>query len=92
MAKIFIAGSKELVHERSIIREELSKVENLLDFDVRALTFEDFKTSLKGERGGRQTDYNTFIRDEADVVVFNTCAIRESAEQKIFGNIGELKN
>ena len=28
----------------------------------------------------------------ADVVVFNTCAIRESAEQKIFGNIGELKN
>ena len=49
MAKIFIAGSKELVHERSIIREELSKVENLLDFDVRALTFEDFKTSLKGD-------------------------------------------
>lgn len=28
---------------------------------------------------------------EADVVVFNTCAIRESAEQKIFGNIGDLK-
>ena len=27
----------------------------------------------------------------ADVVVFNTCAIRESAEQKIFGNIGSLK-
>ena len=26
---------------------------------------------------------------EADVVVFNTCAIRENAEQKIFGNIGE---
>ena len=28
----------------------------------------------------------------ADFVLFNTCAIRESAEQKIFGNIGELKN
>lgn len=28
---------------------------------------------------------------EADVIVFNTCAIRESAEQKIMGNIGELK-
>ena len=28
----------------------------------------------------------------ADVVVFNTCAVRESAEQKIFGNIGMLKN
>jgi len=33
---------------------------------------------------------NTAI--DADVVVLNTCAIRESAEQKIFGNIGELKN
>ena len=29
---------------------------------------------------------------QADIVVFNTCAIRENAEQKIFGNIGELKN
>ena len=29
---------------------------------------------------------------DADIVVFNTCAIRENAEQKIFGNIGELKN
>ena len=28
---------------------------------------------------------------DADVVVFNTCCIRESAEQKIMGNIGELK-
>ena len=27
----------------------------------------------------------------ADVIVFNTCCIRESAEQKIFGNIGALK-
>ena len=37
--------------------------------------------------------YTLAERDsEADVVVFNTCAIRESAEQKIFGNIGMLKN
>jgi len=30
--------------------------------------------------------------EEADVIVFNTCAIRESAEQKIMGNIGALKS
>lgn len=29
--------------------------------------------------------------EEADIVVFNTCAIRESAEQKIFAHIGEFK-
>ena len=28
---------------------------------------------------------------QADLVLFNTCAIRESAEQKIFAHIGELK-
>lgn len=29
--------------------------------------------------------------EDADIVLFNTCAIRESAEQKIFAHIGELK-
>lgn len=30
--------------------------------------------------------------DRADVIVINTCAIREHAEKRIFGNIGALKN
>lgn len=29
--------------------------------------------------------------DQADLVVFNTCAVREHAEQRVFGNIGALK-
>ena len=29
---------------------------------------------------------------EADVVLYNTCAIRENAETRFFGNIGALKN
>ena len=28
----------------------------------------------------------------ADVIVFNTCCVRESAEQKILGKIGEIKH
>ena len=28
---------------------------------------------------------------EADVVVFNTCCVRENAEEKLFGKLGELK-
>ncbi|MCI6639681.1 MAG: tRNA (N6-isopentenyl adenosine(37)-C2)-methylthiotransferase MiaB [Pygmaiobacter massiliensis] len=28
----------------------------------------------------------------ADLVVFNTCAVREHAEQRVYGNIGALKN
>ena len=29
--------------------------------------------------------------DKADVIVFNTCCIRDGAEQKVFGNVGSLK-
>ena len=28
---------------------------------------------------------------EADVIVFNTCCIRDGCEQKVFGNLGNLK-
>jgi tRNA-2-methylthio-N6-dimethylallyladenosine synthase len=30
--------------------------------------------------------------DEADVVLFNTCSIRENAEQRIYGRLGNFKN
>lgn len=29
--------------------------------------------------------------DEADVVLFNTCAVRENAEDKVFGELGHMK-
>lgn len=33
----------------------------------------------------------TLFRDKADVIIFNTCAVRENAELKVHGNIGALK-
>ena len=30
-------------------------------------------------------------REDADLIVFNTCAIREGAEERAFGNVGALK-
>ncbi len=37
--------------------------------------------------------YNfTDIPDDADLIIYNTCAVRESAELKVFGIIGELKH
>lgn len=68
--KVFIAGSKSLKKERSLIREELNRVENKLDIDIRTLTFEDFATSLTGKERGRQADYNKFIENDANVVIF----------------------
>lgn len=31
-------------------------------------------------------------REKADFIMFNTCAVRENAEKKVFGNIGALKH
>lgn len=30
--------------------------------------------------------------DNADFIIFNTCAVREHAEDRVFGNVGALKN
>ena len=29
--------------------------------------------------------------EEADLVLFNTCCVRENAEEKLFGKVGEVK-
>lgn len=30
-------------------------------------------------------------REDADIIIFNTCCVRENAEQKVYGNLGMLK-
>lgn len=43
--------------------------------------------SILEEMGYKPTEK----RENADVIVFNTCAIREGAEERMFGNVGALK-
>ena len=43
---------------------------------------------MLSEMGFEFTEYE----DEADFILFNTSAIREHAEDRVFGNIGALKN
>ena len=38
--------------------------------------------------GYRETD----DKKEADLIIYNTCCVRENAELKVYGNIGSLKN
>ena len=30
-------------------------------------------------------------REECDLIIFNTCAVRKSAEDRVYGQLGELK-
>ena len=34
----------------------------------------------------------TETEEDADFILFNTCAVREHAEDRVFGNVGALKN
>lgn len=42
---------------------------------------------MLSEMGFEFTEYE----DEADFILFNTCAIREHAEDRVFGNIGRAE-
>lgn len=33
----------------------------------------------------------TDVKEEASIIIFNTCCVRENAENKVFGNLGQLK-
>ena len=79
-------GSRPL-YLRKIIDESTGKESYapIIYFDVPQ---EPYKTFYTGDLiGYTMTD----SLEESDIVVYNTCAIRENAELKIFGNIGKLK-
>ena len=46
---------------------------------------------IKGMLASSGFDF-TDTPDDADFILFNTCAVREHAEDRVFGNVGALKN
>lgn len=64
-------------------------------FYYLTITFGCQMSESDAEHFGGQLEQLGGIRvdsfEEADIIVMNTCCVRESAEKKIFGKIGELK-
>lgn len=82
--RVFIAGAKKLKLERLLLREQLSMLSNQYNLDIRTVTFEDFQTSLTGQEEGRQENYNRFIKEKADIVVFVFSSVAGRITEKEF--------
>ena len=81
-----------------IDKEYINKVNNLISnknkkyivYTMGCTLNENDSEKISGmatEMGYTQTD----DINEADLVIFNTCCIRENAEEKLFGKLGEVK-
>ena len=81
-------------NQRKYIKQIKEKNENI-DKKYHILTMgcqlnENDSEKLAGmleEMGYKKTDEYT----NADIVIFNTCCVRENAEERLFGKIGEIK-
>ncbi len=62
---------------------------------ARVITYGCQQNENDSERiRGMLVEMGYLLADEgtnADIVIFNTCAVRDNAEQRVYGNIGALK-
>lgn len=68
LIKVFIAGSKDLYHERNVVRAQLQQISNRTNIAFSSYTYEDFSRDFIED--GQQAEYNKFIADQADFTVF----------------------
>lgn len=65
---VFIAGSKDLFHERNVVRSQLQQISNRTKIAFSSYTYEDFSRAFV--ENGQQAEYNKFIANQADFVIF----------------------
>ena len=79
--------------KRYINKVNIINVDNILKYNVQTFGCQQNENDSEKITGMlEQMGYSKAenIKD-ADIVIFNTCCVRENAEDKLFGNLGELK-
>ncbi|CAM5788746.1 tRNA (N6-isopentenyl adenosine(37)-C2)-methylthiotransferase MiaB [Brevibacillus borstelensis] len=87
-------GKEEIqVHYNFDIPEEMREIGKGKRYHVRTYGCQMNEHDSETIAGILEQMGYTFAEDfeEADVVLFNTCAIRENAEDKVFGELGHMK-
>ncbi|KXZ39848.1 tRNA-2-methylthio-N6-dimethylallyladenosine synthase [Alkalithermobacter thermoalcaliphilus JW-YL-7 = DSM 7308] len=89
-----------------ISEDEIQKQENLINHIYKLNLGKNLKYTIKtygcqmnehdseklsgmlAKMGYTETD----VLEDSDIIIYNTCAVRENAELKVYGNLGQLKN
>ncbi len=91
-----VISQNEILHQKSIIadikkRLDLNKKERYAFVETYGCAQNtDDSQKLVGMLSEMGYD-RTYDKEKADVILYNTCAVRENAELRVFGNIGALK-
>ena len=87
----YIYGKEELNYIKKL-KEIFAEKENPKAY-IRTYGCQQNVSDSEKYRGMLEKAGFTFLEDyqDADIILFNTCAVRENAENKVFGNIGRIK-
>ena len=84
-----------LNEERKIQKDYISRLKKLGNRTYNISTYGCQMNSRDSETVSGMLEEMGFThidtREEADIVVFNTCCVRENAENRLYGNLGTLK-
>lgn len=83
-----IENQKQFIEKVKIINESKKLKYTILTFGCQLNENDSEKLSGMAEQMGYAYTDNF---KEADLAIFNTCCVRENAEDKLFGKLGELK-
>lgn len=94
---------KEVVLSEKEVKQQKDKIEEikniLSDFPVKKAYIETYGCQQNVSDSeiilGMLTEMGyvkTEDKEEADFIIYNTCAVRENAELKVYGNLGALKH
>lgn len=83
-----IENQKQFIEKIKIINESKKLKYTILTFGCQLNENDSEKLSGMAEQMGYAYTDNF---KEADLAIFNTCCVRENAEDKLFGKLGELK-
>ena len=74
--------------KKRIINHDYNKTYHIVTYGCQMNEEDSEKMSGMLKSMGYEKTEN---RDEASIIIFNTCCVRENAENRVYGNLGELK-